>query len=74
MASAKSRFPGTAAERVLVQKVVHHFLFEPVGGDVTLHDHEYDVVEWVDIHEAPARMSYANERAVVERDARCSRT
>ena len=58
-----------ASERVLVQKVVHHFLFEPVGGDVTLHDHEYDVVEWVDIHEAPGRMSYGNERAVVERAA-----
>ena len=52
---------------LLVQKVVHHFLFEPVGGDVTLHDHEYDVVDWVDIHEAPARMTYANERSVVER-------
>lgn len=57
------------SENVLVQKVVHHFLFEPVGGDVTLHDHEYDVVDWVDIHEAPGRMTYANERSVVEQAA-----
>lgn len=56
-----------SSENVLVQKVVHHFLMEPVGGDVALHDHEYDVVTWVDIHEAPGRMSYANERSVVER-------
>ena len=55
------------AERVLIQKVVHHFLMEPVGGDVALHDHEYDVVAWVDIHEATERMSYANERSIVER-------
>jgi 8-oxo-dGTP pyrophosphatase MutT (NUDIX family) len=56
-----------ASEGVVVQKVVHHFLMEPVGGDIALHDHEYDVVVWVDIHEAPARMSYANERSIVER-------
>jgi len=55
-----------ASEGVLVQKVVHHFLMEPVGGDMALHDHEYDVVAWVDIHEAPGRMSYANERSMVE--------
>lgn len=56
-----------ASEHLLVQKVVHHFLMEPTGGDVALHDHEYDVVTWVDIHEAPGRMTYANERSVVER-------
>jgi 8-oxo-dGTP pyrophosphatase MutT (NUDIX family) len=55
------------SEGVLVQKVVHHFLMEPVGGDVTLHDHEYDVVDWLDIHEATSRMSYANERSIVEK-------
>jgi len=54
-------------ENVLVTKVVHHFLMEPVGGDVALHDHEYDVVDWVDIHEAIGRMSYANERRIVEK-------
>jgi 8-oxo-dGTP pyrophosphatase MutT (NUDIX family) len=53
-------------EGILVRKVVHHFLMEPVGGDVGLHDHEYDLVDWVDIHEATGRMSYANERRIVE--------
>jgi len=38
-----------------------------VGGDISLHDHEYDVVDWVDIHEAVARVSHANERSVLER-------
>lgn len=52
---------------VQVQKVVHHYLMRAVGGDLSLHDHEYDVAAWVDIHEATARVSYANERAVLER-------
>jgi 8-oxo-dGTP pyrophosphatase MutT (NUDIX family) len=54
-------------ENVLVSKAVHHYLMEPTGGDVRLHDHEYDVVDWVDIHEATTRMSYANERSIVEK-------
>jgi 8-oxo-dGTP pyrophosphatase MutT (NUDIX family) len=50
-----------------VQKVVHHYLMRAVGGDTSLHDHEYDVVDWVDIYEAVARVSHANERSVLER-------
>lgn len=56
-----------ADEGVRVRKVVHHFLMTAVGGDVDLHDHEYDVVEWVELQEALARMSYHNERSIVER-------
>ncbi|MSQ36085.1 MAG: NUDIX hydrolase [Dehalococcoidia bacterium] len=56
-------------EGVRVRKVVHHFLMQPVGGDLTLHDGEYDLVTWIDIREATARMSYANERSIVERAA-----
>jgi 8-oxo-dGTP pyrophosphatase MutT (NUDIX family) len=57
-------------EGVRVRKVVHHYLMEPTGGDLGLHDAEYDLVTWIDIREAPARMTYANERAVVERAAK----
>jgi 8-oxo-dGTP pyrophosphatase MutT (NUDIX family) len=53
-------------EHVRIHKAVHHYLMEATGGDVSLHDHEYDVVDWVDINEAVARMSYPNERAIVE--------
>lgn len=49
-----------------VRKTVHHYLMTPIGGSVDLHDHEYDVVDWLDIHEALARMSYQNERNIVE--------
>jgi 8-oxo-dGTP pyrophosphatase MutT (NUDIX family) len=55
-----------AEEKVRIHKVVHHYLMTPTGGDVSLHDHEYDVVDWFDIHEALARMSYHNERTIVE--------
>lgn len=54
-------------ERVRVRKVVHYYLMAATGGDVSLHDHEYDVVDWFDIHEALSRMSYQNECSIVER-------
>jgi 8-oxo-dGTP pyrophosphatase MutT (NUDIX family) len=55
-----------AQEGVRVHKVVHHFLMQATGGDVSLHDHEYDVADWFDIHEALSRMSYPNECHIVE--------
>jgi 8-oxo-dGTP diphosphatase len=56
-----------AGEGVRIDKVVHHFLMQAHDGDVTLHDHEYDVVDWFEPGEALRRMTYANERSVVER-------
>ena len=56
-------------EGVLVHKVVHYYLMEPTGGNVADHDHEYDVVDWLDIEAARKRMSYANERHIIDRVA-----
>jgi 8-oxo-dGTP pyrophosphatase MutT (NUDIX family) len=50
-----------------VDKEVHHFLMEPTGGDVAQHDHEHDVVGWYDVHDALRRVTYPNERRVLER-------
>lgn len=50
-----------------VDKVVHHYLMRPVGGDLGGHDEEYDLVAWYDAHEACKRMTHANERAIAER-------
>lgn len=58
-----------SGEGVRVDKVVHHFLMRARDGDVSLHDHEYDVVDWFETGEALRRMTYANERTVVERAA-----
>ena len=48
-------------------KIVHFFLMQTVGGDVTDHDQEYDLVEWFDIDDAVRRLSYPNEADIVHR-------
>src|SRR2546426_860828 len=48
-------------DQVRYQKQVRHFLLEAVGGDTTLHDQEYDMVEWFPLSEACRRLSYQNE-------------
>jgi 8-oxo-dGTP pyrophosphatase MutT (NUDIX family) len=48
-------------------KTVSFYLMEVVGGDTSLHDAEYDVVEWFPIGEAYRRLSYATERDVLAR-------
>jgi 8-oxo-dGTP pyrophosphatase MutT (NUDIX family) len=48
-------------------KTVHFYLMEAIGGDTTLHDAEYDVVEWFPVEEAEQRLSYPNERHVLRR-------
>jgi 8-oxo-dGTP pyrophosphatase MutT (NUDIX family) len=47
--------------QIRYQKQVRHFLLEAVGGDTTLHDQEYDMVEWFPLSEACRRLSYQNE-------------
>ena len=55
--------------RTRFHKTVHFFLMEPIGGDLALHDHEFDEVRWVNLDGALRLMSYATERSVVEEAA-----
>jgi 8-oxo-dGTP pyrophosphatase MutT (NUDIX family) len=48
-----------------VYKTVHYFLMEPVGGDLSLHDHEFERVRWVSFAEAPDLLTFPTERALV---------
>ena len=48
-------------DQVRYHKQVRHFLLEAIGGDTSLHDHEYDRVEWFSLHEACRRLTYQNE-------------
>jgi 8-oxo-dGTP pyrophosphatase MutT (NUDIX family) len=48
-------------EQVRYHKQVRHFLFEAVGGDLALHDHEYDLVKWFPLPEAYRHLTYQNE-------------
>jgi 8-oxo-dGTP pyrophosphatase MutT (NUDIX family) len=47
--------------QIRYQKQVRHFLLEAIGGDTTLHDQEYDLVEWFPLSEASRHLSYQNE-------------
>jgi 8-oxo-dGTP pyrophosphatase MutT (NUDIX family) len=48
-----------------IHKTVHYFLMEPVGGDLSDHDHEFDQVRWIDFDEAPDILTFETERALV---------
>ncbi|HEV2236149.1 MAG TPA: NUDIX hydrolase [Ktedonobacterales bacterium] len=43
------------------EKEVFHYLLEATGGDVSLHDEEYDEARWFPVAEARRRLSYRNE-------------
>jgi 8-oxo-dGTP pyrophosphatase MutT (NUDIX family) len=46
-------------------KQVRHFLFEAIGGDIALHDAEYDRVAWYPLPEALRLMTYPNEATIL---------
>jgi 8-oxo-dGTP pyrophosphatase MutT (NUDIX family) len=48
-----------------IDKTVHYYLMEAVGGDLVEHDHEFEEVRWFDLAEAEAIMSFATERDIV---------
>jgi 8-oxo-dGTP pyrophosphatase MutT (NUDIX family) len=48
-----------------IRKTVHYFLMEPIGGDLSRHDHEFEAVRWVPFAEAGALLSFQTERDLV---------
>ncbi|MEP6639100.1 MAG: NUDIX hydrolase, partial [Chloroflexota bacterium] len=52
-----------------IRKTVHYFLMEPVGGDLTRHDHEFDEVRWISFEHAATMLTFETERALVARAA-----
>jgi ADP-ribose pyrophosphatase YjhB (NUDIX family) len=52
-----------------IDKTVHYFLMEPTGGDLDRHDHEFEQVRWLDLAEAPTRLTFETERDLVSRAA-----
>ncbi len=49
-----------------IKKTVSFFLMDAVGGDVSLHDHEMEDVEWFPIEEAPEKATFRSERDVLK--------
>ena len=46
-------------------KTVRHYLFRPVGGDPSLHDHEFDDVRWFPAQAALKLLTYQNEAKIL---------
>lgn len=49
------------------EKEVRYFLMEPIGGDPSLHDAEYDEVRWFPLPEAYQRLTYETDSQIVRR-------
>ncbi len=56
-----------ALPRQRIHKTVHFFLMEPVGGDMSRHDHEYEEVRWVSVDEAKRLLSFDTYREMLDR-------
>ena len=52
---------------VRCHKTVYYYLMSATGGDISLHDQEFDEVRWFPAAEALTAMSYGNEVKVVEK-------
>jgi hypothetical protein len=40
---------------------------EPIGGDFSRHDGEFDTVDWVDVREISNTLSFENEVQIVQK-------
>jgi 8-oxo-dGTP pyrophosphatase MutT (NUDIX family) len=56
-----------AQDGVRCHKMVHFYLMTAMGGDMSLHDHEFDVVKWSPINEALESLTYENEVNIVQK-------
>lgn len=52
-----------------IHKTVHYFLMEPIGGDLSRHDREFDQVRWIPFDDAGSVLTFETERALVDRAA-----
>jgi 8-oxo-dGTP pyrophosphatase MutT (NUDIX family) len=55
-----------APENTRYHKFVHYFLMRAVGGDFAEHDHEMEEAAWFEPAQARRRMSFANERKLLD--------
>ena len=54
-------------EGVRCHKTVHFYLMSATGGDVSLHDHEFDFAKWVPVEQALKTLTYENEVKIVQK-------
>ena len=56
-----------AADGRRCHKTVFFFLMSAIGGTVSLHDHEFDVVKWLPAESAVDTLTYENEVKIVRK-------
>tara|TARA_Y100000590_G_scaffold160881_1_gene184451 strand:- start:430 stop:864 length:435 start_codon:yes stop_codon:yes gene_type:complete len=54
-------------DNVKCEKRVHFYLMEPIGGDFSLHDPEFDEVDWHSENDVLKIMTYSDEVRIVEK-------
>lgn len=47
-----------------IKKTVYYYLMEYLGGDITVHDHEMDAVEWLPIDMVEQKLTYKSDKKV----------
>lgn len=52
-----------------IDKTVHYWLMEPIGGDLARHDHEFQRVRWVSFEDAAHLLTFETERWLVAQAA-----
>jgi hypothetical protein len=50
-----------------VFKTVHFYLCDYLSGSTADHDNEVDDARWISLHRARGELSFAGERALIER-------
>ncbi|MFM2104374.1 MAG: NUDIX hydrolase [Candidatus Limnocylindrus sp.] len=50
-----------------IEKTVHYYLMEQVGGSFDAYDHEFEELRWVPMDEAIALLDFQTESALVKR-------
>ena len=50
-----------------IDKTVHYYLMEAIGGDIADHDHEFEDVRWFEVAEAEALLRFPTERDILAR-------
>lgn len=56
-----------ASDGARCRKRVHFYLMRPVGGDMSMHDHEFDFVRWMNVEEACRTLTHGNEVDIVQK-------
>ena len=59
-----------SVEDARIDKTVHYFLMEAIGGHLTGHDAEFARVRWVDLDAAAVLLTFETERELVARVGR----